>query len=109
MLHAQRRAENVDVEHPADLGGVDLRDQAGDLDPSVVDEDVQPAEVLDRLSDRGLPAGVVGDVEGDEAVVLSQTLGDRAARLPWRSAMTTVAPAPASAFAILPEAPAPLR
>ena len=81
VLDAERRAEEVDVEHLADLVGLDLGEQAGDLDAGVVDQDVEAAEVLDGLADRPLPAVVAGDVEGDEAVLLAETLGDRAAGL----------------------------
>ena len=77
VLDAERRAEEVDVEHLADLVGLDLGEQAGDLDAGVVDQDVEAAEVLDRLADGLLPAVVAGHVEGDEAVLLTQPLGDR--------------------------------
>ena len=58
------------------VGRVEVDEQAGDLDAGVVDQDVEPAELVDRLGDRGLPAGVVGDVEVHEAVALAERLGD---------------------------------
>ena len=63
VLDAERRAEDVDLEHPSEVVGLGVDDQAGDLDARVVDEDVEPAELLDRGRDRGLPARLVGDVE----------------------------------------------
>ena len=55
--------------------GVEVDEQAGDLDAGVVDQDVEAAELVGRVGDRGLPAGVVGDVEVDEAVPLAERLG----------------------------------
>jgi hypothetical protein len=76
VLHAQRGAEDVDVEHLADVGRLDLGDHAGDLDPGVVDQDVQATHLVDGLTDGPFPGLVVGDVEGDEAVLLAEPLGD---------------------------------
>ena len=57
--------------------------------------------MLDRLADRPLPAVVAGDVEGDEAVLLAAAPWPTARPASsWRSAITTVAPASASALAI---------
>ena len=72
VLDAERGAEDVDLQHRADVLGVHLGDQAGDLDAGVVDQDVQPAELRHGLLDGGGPAGVVGDVEGDEAVAVTR-------------------------------------
>ena len=82
--------------------GVELDDQAGDLDPGVVDQDVEAAEAATVVRDRGLPAGVVGDVEVRRSRVAprraaSATLAPSSS---CRSAITTVAPAAASAAAI---------
>ena len=57
------------------LGGVDVDQQAGDLDAGVVDQDVETAELADRVGDRGLPAGVVGDVEVHEPVAVAERSG----------------------------------
>ena len=66
MLHAERRADDIDVPHAAQILGFDIDDQRGDLDAGVVDEDVEAAQFGDRRRHRGLPARVVGDVEGHE-------------------------------------------
>ncbi len=76
MLDAERRAEEVDLEHRADVGGVEVHDQAGDLHARVVDDDVEAAQVVDGGGDRVLPAGVVGDVEVDVGVRLAHRLSD---------------------------------
>ena len=44
MLHAERGADDVDVEHAAQVVGVDVGHQRGDLDAGVVDQDVEAAE-----------------------------------------------------------------
>ena len=44
VLDAERGAEHVDLEHLAGGSGVEVDEQAGDLDAGVVDEDVQAAE-----------------------------------------------------------------
>ena len=55
--------------------GVEVDEQAGDLDARVVDQDVQAAELAGRVGDGACPAGVVGDVEVHEAVALAERLG----------------------------------
>src|SRR6202044_3970292 len=66
MLDAEGGTEHVDLEHLADVARLELDDQAGDLHPGVVDQDVQAAELADRHADGALTAGVVGDVQRDE-------------------------------------------
>ena len=66
MLDAERGTEHVDLEHLADVVRIQVHDQAGDLDPGVVDQDVQAAEFADRVGDGQLPARVVGHVEREE-------------------------------------------
>src|SRR5487761_370708 len=51
----------------AQLGGIEVDHQRGDLDAGVVDQDVEAAQLADRPGDGALPAGVVGHVELDEA------------------------------------------
>ena len=59
VLDAERGAEHVDLEHPADALRVEVDQQAGDLDARVVDQDVETAQVRDGLRHRLRPA-VVG-------------------------------------------------
>ena len=76
-LEAERGAEDVDLEHRADVLRVDVDDQAADLDPGVVDQHVQPAEVGGGRRDRVLPAALVGHVEVHEPVAVAlQRVGD---------------------------------
>jgi hypothetical protein len=84
VLEAQRRPEDVDLQHPAYVSRVEVGDQTGDLDPGVVDDDVQPAQLGDRLRDGRFPARVLGHVERDEpggGTGLPQRLGRRLAQL----------------------------
>ena len=81
VLDAERGAEQVDLELLAHLGRVEVDDQAGDLDACVVDDDVEPAGALDGGRDGSLPARVVGDVEMDRGVTVSERLGDLAGEL----------------------------
>src|SRR6266567_3121829 len=66
VLDAERGAEDVDLEHLADVVRVEVDDQAGNLDAGVVDHDVHAAELGDRARDASLPAVVVGDVQREE-------------------------------------------
>jgi hypothetical protein len=66
VLHAERGTEHVDLQHPADVGGVEVDHQTGQLDAGVVDQDVQAAELGDGGADRRFPVRVVGDVERHE-------------------------------------------
>ena len=70
-LEAESGAEDVDLQHRADVLRVHLDDQAGDLDAGVVDQDVEPAEVGGGGGGGVLPARLVGDVEVHEAVALA--------------------------------------
>ena len=45
MLHAERRADEFDLEHPAQSCRVQVDDQRGDLQPGVVDQDVEAAQL----------------------------------------------------------------
>jgi hypothetical protein len=65
VLEPERRAQHVDLEHAQEVLPAQVHDQARDLDPRVVDEDVEAAEPLDGGGDRRLPARLVGDVERD--------------------------------------------
>ena len=60
VLDPERRAEHVDVEHPAEVGGLGVDDQAREFNARVVDEDVEPAEAADRRRDGGFPRRLVG-------------------------------------------------
>src|SRR5450631_1863972 len=66
VLYAERGAEHVDVQHPPHVGRVQVDDQPGDLHAGVVDDNVQPAELVDHDGDGLLPAGVVDHVERHE-------------------------------------------
>src|SRR6267378_1356492 len=59
VLDAERGAQDVDVEHLADIVRIQVDDQARDLHAGVVDHDVQAAELGDRALDAPLPAAVV--------------------------------------------------
>jgi hypothetical protein len=76
VLDTECGAEQVDLEHLACLCRIEVGEQAGDLDPGVVDQDVEPAQLPGRLRDGGRPVVVVGDVEVHEAVSLAERLGD---------------------------------
>jgi hypothetical protein len=67
MFQAERSADDVDVEHAAQLCGLDVRHQRGDLDAGVVDENVESTERVDRCLHRGGPIVFLGDVELHEA------------------------------------------
>ena len=98
MLDPERRAEHVDLEHPAEVGGLGVDDQARDLDAGVVDEDVEPAELLDRRRDGGLPRRLVADVEvRGLAAEPARGLGREVV---CTSPIITAAPAAASACAM---------
>ena len=66
MLHAEGRADDIDVPHATQILRLDVDDQRRDLDPCIVHEDVEAAQLGDRRRNRGLPARLVGDVEGHE-------------------------------------------
>ena len=66
VLDAQRRTEHVAFENPAGILGVEVHQQAGDLHPGVVDQDVQAAEAVYGLGNRPLPARLRGDVQRHE-------------------------------------------
>jgi AcrR family transcriptional regulator len=66
VLDAQRGADDVYVQHATGLDRVEVDDQAGDLDPGIVDQDVEAAERVDGVGDRVFPGGLLGDIEGDE-------------------------------------------
>ena len=74
----ERRPEVVHLELRAHPVRVELGDELGDLDARVVDEDVQPAELLDRRRNRALPRGVV---VADEAVPVTERRRDAGARV----------------------------
>ena len=40
MLHAETGADDVDVAHPAQILGLEIDDERGNLDACIVDEDV---------------------------------------------------------------------
>jgi hypothetical protein len=81
VLDPQRGAEDVDVELAAGLPRLEVDEQAGDLDPGVVHQDVEPAQSRDCGGDCGVLAGVVGDVEVDVDVTLAERLGDLGAEI----------------------------
>ena len=81
VFHAEPDAENVDVAHLADVGGLEIDDERGDLDARVVDENVEAAELGDRGLDRRGPLLVVGDVEIHE-IALGARLRQSCGRLP---------------------------
>ena len=67
MFEAQQGAEDIHLEHRADVGRLHIDHQRGDLDPRIVDEHVKAAKRIDRGSDGRLPARLVGDIEVDVA------------------------------------------
>ena len=73
VLDAERGAEDVDLEHLADVVGVEVDDQAGDLDAGVVDQDVEPAE-LGRRCAATAASQLASSVTSrcDEAVALAE-------------------------------------
>ena len=102
VLEAERGAEDVDLEHRADVVRVDLGDQAGDLDAGVVDQDVEPAELVDGGGDGVLPARRRRSRRGARsrgplARAPSATFSPRSS---CRSRDDDAAPAAASAWAI---------
>src|SRR5207244_7246730 len=74
VLDAERGAQDVDLEHLADIVWVQVDDQAGNLDAGVVDDDVEAAELGDRALDAQLPAVVVGHVQREERGVAAGLL-----------------------------------
>ena len=66
MLHAEGRADDIDVPHATQILRFDIDDQRRDFDPCIVHEDVEAAQLGDRRRNRGLPARLVGDVEAYE-------------------------------------------
>src|SRR3954454_5113426 len=64
-LRAVEDAAEVHAHHVEPVARLHVVDERVLRDPRVVDEDVEPAERLDRACDRGLPLVVVGDVAAD--------------------------------------------
>ena len=94
--HRAPDAEQVDLEDPLPLLGrrsprVGRHLRLGDA--GVGDGDVEAAEALDRLGDRGHHRAVVGDVGGDPDRPLADPLG-RLARLARRRGRATATEAP---------------
>ncbi len=69
MLHrrlgGEQQAEHVDVEHPVEFLLGDGFDRREFIDPGVVDQDVEPAIVLDGRVDDALRFRSLGDVTSD--------------------------------------------
>jgi hypothetical protein len=84
VLDAQGRAQHVDLEHAPEVGGLDVDEQAGDLDPGVVDQDVQAAEGADGLRHGLVPARLASHVQRHELADragLAQRVGGLLAQL----------------------------
>ena len=82
MLHAQCRANAIDVEHPQHGVGIDIGHERGDFDARIVDDDVEAADLPDDFRNGGFPVLVLGHIQMDEAGPASlgrQFLGGRPA------------------------------
>src|SRR5688572_1619261 len=77
-LRGQQQAEHVDVEVPVEVFFGDVLQRREPVDTRVVDQDVEPAELLDRRVDNGLRIGLLGDVaaNGDRLAAGGGDAGD---------------------------------
>nr|WP_249011482.1 LysR substrate-binding domain-containing protein [Conexibacter sp. DBS9H8] len=73
--HRVEDAEHVDVEHPPEDGRVDGEHRAVAGDTRVGEDEVDPAEALDRRRRGGLHRPEVADIAGDREGVLGPELG----------------------------------
>ena len=67
MLDPEADADDVDVEHLAQVVRIGVDHEGRDLDAGIVDKDVEAAERGDSCLDGLLPLGLVGHVQRDEA------------------------------------------
>ena len=67
VFHAETGADDVDVAHPAQILGLEIDDERGDLDACIVDQYVVATERGDGGCDSLFPLRVVGDVQFYEA------------------------------------------
>ena len=75
-LGAEEGTAQVHPHHPVELGGRGLVRLVDDLDPGIVDEDVEAAEGLDGAGEKRIDRVLVGDVGGGEEV-LAPGIGSR--------------------------------
>jgi hypothetical protein len=68
LAGAEEGAAQVHREDAVEVRGGELVARTRDLDAGVVDEDVQPAQALDRLADHAHDVLLDGDVAADEHV-----------------------------------------
>ena len=67
---------SVDVEHPAEVGGVELERVPAMVDPRAVDAHVEAAQPVARLPDDGLHPLGVRDVEREDERAAAQAIAD---------------------------------
>ena len=81
VLAAEEHAVEVDGVHAAPLLERDVLDRLAEADAGGIEQDVNGAELVDGLGDRGLPVVLAGDVELHEMAGRAQLVGHRLAAI----------------------------
>ena len=83
QLRQEQRGGHVDLERLLPAGEIDIDGRPGvGVGPGVVDQDVEPAEGIERGVDAGLRLRRVADVGGEPPHAVADLLGRRLAGVP---------------------------